>query len=114
MADRSLEGDTTLATPLWRHQLQVLPGRHFRRPFSQQGIAERVAQSMISRHGANAAREAAQNLNRVIDRGDIGARDLWACIVHIIHERQNGIATNTAIAPDDRAAVSSRVAVIAK
>lgn len=114
MADRSLDGDTTLATSVWRYQLETSPRRHFRRPFAQQGIAERAAQSMISRHGANAAREAAQNLNRVIDRGDIGARDLWACIVHIIHERQNGIATSAVIAPDDRVSVSSRVAVIAK
>jgi len=44
---------------------------------------------MIARHGANAAREAAVYLNRMIDRGDFAARDLWACVVHFIHVRQN-------------------------
>jgi hypothetical protein len=52
------------------------------------GVAERVAISMITRHGADAAREATVHLNRMIDRGDLAARDLWACVVHVIHERQ--------------------------
>jgi len=52
------------------------------------GTAERVALGMIARHGANAAREAAAQLNLMIDRGDLAARDLWACVVHLIHERQ--------------------------
>ena len=50
--------------------------------------AERIALGMIARHGADAAREATAYLNRMIDRGDFVARDLWACVVHIIHERR--------------------------
>jgi hypothetical protein len=53
------------------------------------GVAERVARGMIARHGADAAREATVNLNRMIDRGDLAARDLWACVVHLIHERRD-------------------------
>ena len=51
-------------------------------------LADRVAGEMIARHGPNAAREAASRLNRMIDRGDMPARDLWACVVHLIHERK--------------------------
>jgi hypothetical protein len=94
--------------------MDARPRRHFRRPFSQQEVAERVAQSMISRHGANAAREATQHLNKVIDRGDLEARDLWACVVHIIHERQDGIAANAVINTGNRAVVSSPLAILAK
>jgi len=54
------------------------------------GIAERVAAEMIARHGGNAAREATVKLNRMIDRGDIVGRDLWACVVHAIHEERRG------------------------
>ncbi|HEU0218839.1 MAG TPA: hypothetical protein VFQ90_19430 [Stellaceae bacterium] len=43
---------------------------------------------MIARHGPNAAREATIRLNRMIDRGNMAARDLWACVVHVIHERK--------------------------
>jgi hypothetical protein len=43
---------------------------------------------MIARHGADAAREAIIHLNRMIDRGDFAARDLWACVVHVIHEQR--------------------------
>ena len=69
---------------------------------------------MISRHGANAAKEAAQHLNRVIDLGDLAARDLWACVVHIIHDRQNDVAANTIVNADDRAAASAQLAILAK
>ena len=50
-------------------------------------VAERVADRMIARHGANAAREAIVRLNKMIDRGDLPTRDLWASVVHVIHER---------------------------
>ena len=49
---------------------------------------ERIAGELIARHGPQAARIAAEQLNAMIDRGDIRGRDLWACIVHLIHERQ--------------------------
>jgi hypothetical protein len=59
------------------------------RPVSQRaGLVERVAIEMIARHGANAAREATVRLNRMIDRGNMPGRDLWACVVHVIHERK--------------------------
>jgi hypothetical protein len=66
-------------------KIPVVP---FRRPRLGVGMAERVATEMIARHGADAAREAAVRLNRMIDRGNIPARDLWACVVHLIHERR--------------------------
>lgn len=61
-------------------------GGFVRRPPPPASAAERVALGMIARHGAEAAREATVHLNRMIDRGDIANRDLWACIVHVIHE----------------------------
>ena len=96
------------AAYVWRYQISAR--RSFRRP--EQAIAERVAQSMIARHGTNAAREATEHLNMVIDRGDLAARDLWAYVVHIIHAQQNGIAA--VIDAEDRAALSSRLEILAK
>jgi len=43
---------------------------------------------LIAKHGPHAARVAAEQLNRMIDRNDTSGRDLWACVVHVIHERQ--------------------------
>jgi hypothetical protein len=79
-----------------RHSLATSPSRTFGKPsgrlhhraLPQAGVAERLAIGMIARHGADAAREAIVRLNRMIDRGDVAARDLWACVVHVIHERR--------------------------
>jgi hypothetical protein len=49
---------------------------------------ERLARDMIARHGDRAARAAAERLNEMIDRGNIPGRDVWACVVHAIHQRQ--------------------------
>jgi len=49
---------------------------------------ERMADQLIARHGLDAARVAAERLNQMIDRNDTSGRDLWACVVHVIHERQ--------------------------
>ena len=49
---------------------------------------ERMARDMIAQHGSRAAREAIERLNEMIDRNNIPGRDLWACVVHRIHERQ--------------------------
>jgi hypothetical protein len=49
---------------------------------------ERIASELIAKHGAQAARVAAERLNEMIDRNDIRGRDMWAWIVHLIHERQ--------------------------
>jgi hypothetical protein len=52
---------------------------------------ELLARAMVDRHGDDAARAAVMRLNQMIDRGDWDGRDRWACVVHMIHERQ-GIA----------------------
>ena len=65
---------------------QPLLSKSCRRKFVYPSAAERLAARMIALHGANAAREAAIHLNRMIDRGDLPARDLWAYVVHLIHE----------------------------
>jgi hypothetical protein len=52
---------------------------------------ELLARAMIERHGNDAARSAVVRLNQMIDRRDWDGRDRWACVVHMIHERQ-GIA----------------------
>ncbi len=49
---------------------------------------ELLARAMIDRHGAEAARAAVVRLNQMIDRSDWDGRDRWACVVHMIHERQ--------------------------
>ena len=49
---------------------------------------ELLARAMIDRHGAEAARAAVVRLNQMIDGGDWDGRDRWACVVHMIHERQ--------------------------
>jgi hypothetical protein len=49
---------------------------------------ERLAREMIAAHGTHAARAAAERLNEMIDRHDIPGRNVWACVVHAIHERQ--------------------------
>ncbi len=49
---------------------------------------ERRARDLLARHGPQAARVAAERLNEMIDRNNIRARDVWACVVHVIHERQ--------------------------
>jgi hypothetical protein len=49
---------------------------------------ENIAREMIARHGPDAARKAIERLNTMIDRNNIPGRDLWACVVHRIHERQ--------------------------
>ncbi len=49
---------------------------------------ERIARELIAKHGPDAARVAAEQLNTMIDRNDIDGREMWACIVHVIHEQQ--------------------------
>lgn len=49
---------------------------------------ELLARAMIDRHGAEAAQASVVRLNQMIDRGDWDGRDRWACVVHMIHERQ--------------------------
>lgn len=49
---------------------------------------ERIARDMIARHGPEAARESIERLNEMIDRNNVPGRDLWACVVHRIHQHQ--------------------------
>jgi len=60
---------------------------------------ERIARELIAKHGPDAARVAAEHLNDTIDRNDAEGREMWACIVHVIHEQQ---ATSLAGADGDR------------
>ena len=53
-----------------------------------EGEIERVARDLIAQHGPEAARKAIDRLNEMIDRNNVPGRDLWACVVHRIHERQ--------------------------
>jgi hypothetical protein len=63
---------------------------------------ELLARAMIDRHGAEAARAAVSRLNRMIDRGDWDGRDRWACVVHMIHERQG---VGAAVARHERGSI---------
>jgi hypothetical protein len=83
-----VSGETKLIAALTRPEVASKFSRSMRRPARLGGVAERVALGMIARHGANAAREATVRLNRMIDRRNWPARDLWACVVHVIHERR--------------------------
>lgn len=65
-----------------------LSPKQVHKPSRPPGAPERIATLMIARHGADAAREATVRLNRMIDRGNLPARDLWAWVVHVIHERR--------------------------
>jgi hypothetical protein len=49
---------------------------------------EQIARQMIAQHGPEAVRKAIERLNEMIDRNNIPGRDLWACVVHRIHEHQ--------------------------
>ena len=49
---------------------------------------ERIASELLAEHGPGAARIAVERLNEMIDRGNIRGRDIWACVVHAIHEQQ--------------------------
>ena len=59
---------------------------------------ERIARELLAEHGARAARIAAEQLNEMIDRNNIRGRDIWACVVHAIHEQQ-GTSPGAAHAP---------------
>lgn len=56
---------------------------------------ELLARAMIDRHGAGAAKAAVLRVNQMIDGGDWEGRDRWACVVHMIHERQRAGAVAT-------------------
>jgi hypothetical protein len=49
---------------------------------------DRLAREMIERHGSQAALRAIERLNDRIDKADWNGRQLWAAVVHAIHELQ--------------------------
>jgi len=53
---------------------------------------EELARALIEQHGARAAHAALERLNHSIDERDQPARDLWAQVVHAIHEYQRSVA----------------------
>lgn len=53
---------------------------------TSEGEAIRIAREMIVRHGDSAVFAAVERLNNMIDGDDWRGRDLWARVVHAIHE----------------------------
>jgi hypothetical protein len=49
---------------------------------------EELASTLIEHHGKRAVYIAVERLNQSIDERDHPARDLWAQVVHAIHEYQ--------------------------
>jgi len=90
MAHLPLDGEVRRSTvPTRRHQTgAALSIARASQQTSPDQVAVRVAAGMMRRYGTDAVREATAHLNKMIDRGDIAARDLWACVVHVIHERR--------------------------
>lgn len=64
---------------------------------------DRMAREMIAKHGARAAEQAAERINEMIDRDNARGRDIWACVVHAIHQRQGTGPAHPADIPDWRA-----------
>ena len=66
---------------------------------TSEGEAIRVARDLIRQHGARAVFVAVERLNAMIDGDDWRGRDLWARVVHAIHELQGSSAE--AASPDE-------------
>jgi hypothetical protein len=58
---------------------------------ASEAAIERLARDMIEQHGAEAALRAAERINDRIDNADWSGRDLWAAVVHAIHELQHAV-----------------------
>jgi hypothetical protein len=56
---------------------------------TSEGEAIRIARETICQHGNRAVFVAVERLNAMIDRDDWRERDLWARVVHAIHELQS-------------------------
>jgi hypothetical protein len=50
-----------------------------------------LAREMIERHSAKAAVRAVERVNDRIDRRDWSGRDVWAAVVHAIHDLQHAV-----------------------
>ena len=62
------------------------------------GEVLRLAREMIKQHGMGAGLRAAERLNDRIDAGDWRGRDVWARVVHAVHELQR---TDAGMPPSD-------------
>ena len=58
---------------------------------ASEAAIERLARDMIDRHGAEAALRATERINDRIDNADWSGRDLWAAVVHAIHDLQHTV-----------------------
>lgn len=59
---------------------------------TSEGEAVAIARDIIGEHGNRAVRVAVERLNEMIDCDDRRGRDLWARVVHAIHELQGSDA----------------------
>jgi len=66
---------------------------------TSEGEAIRIARELIQDHGTRAVFMAVERLNAMIDTDDWRSRDLWARVVHAIHELQGSSAE--AISPQE-------------
>lgn len=62
---------------------------------ASEAAIDRLAREMIERHGAEAAMRAVERVNDRIDNADWDGRDLWAAVVHAIHDLQRGVTFTT-------------------
>jgi hypothetical protein len=59
---------------------------------ASEAAIQALAREMIERHGAEAALRATERLNDRIDNADWNGRDLWAAVVHAIHDLQRAVS----------------------
>ena len=63
-----------------------MKNREASRVFDQE--VDFIARALLAQHGDGAARAAVDHLNAMIDLGDFHSRDMWARVVHAIHDHQ--------------------------
>jgi len=59
----------------------------------------RIAREMIKQHEERAAFAAVERLNQMIDQSDWRGRDVWARIIHAIHQLQHTAIGNFGTTP---------------
>lgn len=69
-----------------------------------------IARALIAQHGAGAARAAVDHVNEMIDAGDCQSRDMWARVVHAIHDQQR-LAVGVSHRPSCRRELSQLAAM---
>lgn len=63
---------------------------------------DRKARQLIAQYGSRAALIATKRLNQYIDEGDWTERDVWARIVHSIHEHETADDVRRTLTPVPR------------